>query len=209
MLAAGLVALALIAQAEAAPRIQPLAAASDPRLRPRAAAARPRVPPPPAPRRNPRPPDAPGAGAAPALRRQGKHRAGPRPHLFVGGGLRRPAASRATTSSTASRPGSRRRSSAAAAAASRYGLLLASLRLVPLRLSSIAFALTGRGGRVLLGDHADGWGAGRRRRRDVPVLAHRRVRARLRVAAAPSRQLLRRSHGCYIHGPIIGVRFGF
>jgi len=41
-----------------------------------------------------------------------------------------------------------------------YGLALASLRLVPLRTSHVALALTGRGGRVFLAQHRDGWGAG-------------------------------------------------
>lgn len=40
------------------------------------------------------------------------------------------------------------------------GWLLRSLRLVPVRLSSFALALTGRAGRVLLSDHSDGWAAG-------------------------------------------------
>src|SRR6185295_10649853 len=44
--------------------------------------------------------------------------------------------------------------------ASRYGLLLAALRIIPVRISSLALALTGRAGRVLLGDHPDGWGIG-------------------------------------------------
>ena len=41
-----------------------------------------------------------------------------------------------------------------------YGLALAALRLVPLRTPSVALVLTGRGGRVFLGDHADAWGVG-------------------------------------------------
>src|SRR6185295_3266299 len=40
------------------------------------------------------------------------------------------------------------------------GLLMAALRLVPVRTRSFALLLTARGGRVLLGDHPDGWGAG-------------------------------------------------
>jgi hypothetical protein len=43
---------------------------------------------------------------------------------------------------------------------SAYGLALASLRLVPLRTPSFALVLTGRGGRVFLGDHDDAWGVG-------------------------------------------------
>jgi hypothetical protein len=40
------------------------------------------------------------------------------------------------------------------------GLVLASLKLVPLRGETAALVLTGRVGRVLLSDHDDGWGAG-------------------------------------------------
>ena len=43
---------------------------------------------------------------------------------------------------------------------SAYGLALASLRVVPLRTPSFALVLTGRGGRVFLGDHDDAWGVG-------------------------------------------------
>ena len=39
-------------------------------------------------------------------------------------------------------------------------LVLASLKLVPFRSDSAALVITGRGGRVLLSDHQDGWGAG-------------------------------------------------
>lgn len=41
-----------------------------------------------------------------------------------------------------------------------YGLALLSLRLVPFRTTSFALVLTGRGGRVFIGDHEDGWGVG-------------------------------------------------
>lgn len=42
-----------------------------------------------------------------------------------------------------------------------YGLVMGALRLVPVRAGNIALVLTGRTGRVLLGDnHADGWGIG-------------------------------------------------
>ena len=40
------------------------------------------------------------------------------------------------------------------------GRLLATLRLVPLRAPNFAFFLVGRGGRVFVADHEDGWAAG-------------------------------------------------
>ena len=43
---------------------------------------------------------------------------------------------------------------------SAVGMLLGSLRLMPIRTQSVALVLTGRAGRVLLADHVDGWGAG-------------------------------------------------
>jgi hypothetical protein len=40
------------------------------------------------------------------------------------------------------------------------GLVLGTLRLVPVRTSSMSVFLIGRGGRVLLAKHEDGWGVG-------------------------------------------------
>jgi hypothetical protein len=39
-------------------------------------------------------------------------------------------------------------------------LLLGTLRVVPVRTDSLAVFVVGRGGRVLVSDHADGWGVG-------------------------------------------------
>jgi hypothetical protein len=41
-----------------------------------------------------------------------------------------------------------------------FGMILGALRVVPFRARSFAVVLTGRAGRVLEGNHADGWGAG-------------------------------------------------
>jgi hypothetical protein len=40
------------------------------------------------------------------------------------------------------------------------GLVLGTLRLVPIRTSSMSLFVIGRGGRVMLSDHPDGWGLG-------------------------------------------------
>jgi hypothetical protein len=40
------------------------------------------------------------------------------------------------------------------------GLVLGTLRLVPVRTESLSLFLIGRGGRVMLSSHPDGWGAG-------------------------------------------------
>ncbi len=43
---------------------------------------------------------------------------------------------------------------------STFGMVMGSLRLVPIRTGSFALVLTGRAGRVFLADHSAGWGAG-------------------------------------------------
>jgi len=93
--------------------------------------------------------------------------------------------------------------------ASRYGLLLAALRIIPVRVSSLALALTGRAGRVLLGDHPDGWGVGGAAA--ILFLFSPTVGLELGYEAL---QLLPASfcadlESCWIHGPVIAVRFGF
>jgi hypothetical protein len=94
-------------------------------------------------------------------------------------------------------------------AASRYGVLLGALRVVPLRVSSIALALTGRAGRVFVGDHVDGWGLGGAA--SVLFLFSPTVGLELgyeflRLLPATFCADL---DGCVIRGPIIAVRFGF
>jgi len=94
-------------------------------------------------------------------------------------------------------------------AASRYGLLLGALRVVPLRVSTIALALTGRAGRVFIGDHDDGWGLGGA----ASVLFMFAPTVGLELGYEFLR-LLPSSFcadldSCVLHGPIIAVRFGF
>jgi hypothetical protein len=89
-----------------------------------------------------------------------------------------------------------------------YGLLLGALRVVPLRTGSFALALTGRAGRVLLGDHADGWGAGGAA--SVLVLFAPNAGLELGYQALwlyPSSFCADLS-SCVIQGPVIGLRFG-
>jgi hypothetical protein len=93
--------------------------------------------------------------------------------------------------------------------ASRYGLLLAALRVLPVRVYSLALVLTGRAGRVLLGDHPDGWGVGGAA--GVLFLFSPYVGLELGYEAL---QLLPSSfcadlESCWIHGPVIAIRFGF
>ena len=91
----------------------------------------------------------------------------------------------------------------------RYGLLLGALRLVPVRTGSFALALTGRAGRVLIGDHADGWGVGGAA--GVLILFAPTAGLELGYEALrlyPARFCADLS-SCVIHGPVVGVRVGF
>jgi len=90
-----------------------------------------------------------------------------------------------------------------------YGLVLASLRVVPLRTPGVALALTGRTGRVLLAQHPDGWGAGG----EAAVI----IRLGAGAALELGYEFLRLLPGsfcadlstCVLQGPVIGLRFGW
>lgn len=89
------------------------------------------------------------------------------------------------------------------------GLALASLRLVPLRLDSVALVLTGRGGRVFVSDHEDGWAVGG----DAGVIFF----ASPNVGFELGYQVLRLLpssfcadfESCTLHQPVLGVRIAF
>lgn len=88
------------------------------------------------------------------------------------------------------------------------GMLLASLRLIPIRTGSFALVLTGRAGRVFLGDHADGWGAGG----GVGLLWLFAPTSGLEVGyevlhLLPARFCVDLST-CVLYGPVFGYRFG-
>src|SRR5262245_16183401 len=85
-----------------------------------------------------------------------------------------------------------------------YGLLLASLRVVPVRTESFALLLTGRGGRVFLGDHDDGWGVGGA----IGVLILFSPRAGLELGYEALRlypsSVCADLTTCVLHGPVVG-----
>jgi hypothetical protein len=90
-----------------------------------------------------------------------------------------------------------------------YGLLLGALRVVPVRTGSFALLLTGRAGRMLLGDHPDGWAAGGGA--GVLILLAPTAGIELGYEAL---KLLPSSFcadlsSCVIQGPVLGFRFGF
>jgi hypothetical protein len=89
------------------------------------------------------------------------------------------------------------------------GLLMAAVRLVPVRTASFALVLTGRGGRVFFGSHEDGWGAGG----GVGVLLMVSPTAGLELGYEALR-LLPSSFcadlvSCVMHGPVLGFRLAF
>lgn len=215
MLAAGLVALALIAQAAAGATDPAAPGASAPTAL--AATAPTPLPPP----ESPPPPPQSAAPPAPAPQPTLRAPAPPRRYGDKGStelGLGLTYSSEAGFAATGSAryyvvdgvaPGIEATFVAGGSAASRYGVLLGALRLVPIRLSSIAFAVTGRAGRVFVGDHVDGWGLGGAA--SVLFLFSPTVGLELGYEFL---QLLPASFcadldGCVIHGPIIAVRFGF
>jgi hypothetical protein len=94
-------------------------------------------------------------------------------------------------------------------AVSRYGLLLAAVRVVPVRFSAFALVLTGRGGRVFMGGHADGWGVGGAAA--VLLLLSPTVGLELGYEALrlyPSSFCVD-LRSCIVRGPVIAFRFGF
>jgi hypothetical protein len=92
---------------------------------------------------------------------------------------------------------------------SAFGLVLGTLRLVPVRADGFALVLTGRAGRVLLADHGDGWGAGG----SAGVVIFLAPRVGLEVGYEALRLLPARFCAdlarCVVHGPVFGVRLVF
>ena len=199
MVTAGLVALAVVAQAGAdlpsaeAPAPSPPAAAPQP-------AAEPTLPPPPL-----------SAEPPPPLRRYGD-----KGSVELGLGLTYSSEAGFAAAGSARyyvvdgvAPGVEATFVAGGTASSRYGLLLGALRVVPVRVSSIAFALTGRAGRVFVGDHADGWGLGGAA--SVLFMFSPTVGLELGYETLwlVPHTFCADLGGCTIRGPIIAVRFGF
>jgi hypothetical protein len=89
------------------------------------------------------------------------------------------------------------------------GLLLASLRFVPVRTASIAVTLTPKGGRVLLSDHDDGWAIGG----DAAVIVMIAPGAGLEIGyealwLRPA-EFCADLTSCVLRGPVFGLRLMF
>jgi hypothetical protein len=91
----------------------------------------------------------------------------------------------------------------------RYGLLLGALRLVPVRAGSFALLLTGRAGRVLLADHADGWGAGGAAAILLLLAPTAGIELGYEALRLYPATFCADLSSCVIHGPVIAFRFGF
>jgi hypothetical protein len=89
------------------------------------------------------------------------------------------------------------------------GLLLAALRLVPVRTGSFALLLTGRGGRVLLGNHDDGWGVGGSAGVLILFAPTAGIELGYEVLRLTPASFCADLTSCYIQGPVVGFRFGF
>jgi hypothetical protein len=89
------------------------------------------------------------------------------------------------------------------------GLLMAALRLVPVRTSRVALVLTGRAGRVLLAQHDDGWGAGG----GVGVILFLFQGGGVELGYEALKLLRARFcadlSSCVISGPVVGLRLTF
>ena len=87
-----------------------------------------------------------------------------------------------------------------------YGLALAALRLVPLRTASWALVLTGRGGRVFLGDHADAWGVGGAAGMILMLASGAGLEIGYEFLRLLPSRVCNDLGACVLQGPVIGLR---
>jgi len=90
-----------------------------------------------------------------------------------------------------------------------YGLLLASVRVVPLRTPGLAVVLTGRGGRVLMGHHPDGWAAGGSGGVILLFSGGMGLELGYEVLRLLPASFCAGLTSCVLHGPVFGVRLMF
>lgn len=89
------------------------------------------------------------------------------------------------------------------------GLVLGSLRVVPVSAPGFALVLTARGGRVLLSDHADGWGAGGGAGIIWFVAPNAGLEIGYDVLWLLPKSFCTDLSSCTIQGPVLGLRFAF
>ena len=89
------------------------------------------------------------------------------------------------------------------------GLVLGTLRVVPFRTRQVAFALTGRAGRVLLSGHDDGWGAGGGASAIVSLATNVGLELGYDVLWLLPASFCADLSACTLQGPVIGLRLSF
>ncbi len=89
------------------------------------------------------------------------------------------------------------------------GLLLATLRLAPIRARQFAFVVTGRGGRVLLSHHDDGWGAGVGAGVIISLADNVGLELGYDVLWLLPASFCADLSACTLQGPVIGLRLAF
>jgi hypothetical protein len=90
------------------------------------------------------------------------------------------------------------------------GLALGTLRLVPLRTSSVSLFVIGRGGRVFVSSHPDGWGVGGGGGIIIFTGPHVGIQLSYDVLRlTPSSFCEGAFHGCTIQGFGVGLALGF
>jgi hypothetical protein len=91
----------------------------------------------------------------------------------------------------------------------KVGLVLGSLRVVPLRMPSVALALTPKGGRVLLSNHGDGWALGGDAGVLVAIAQGAAVELGYEVLRLLPASFCADLSSCVVHRPVLGLRLMF
>jgi hypothetical protein len=89
-----------------------------------------------------------------------------------------------------------------------YGLVLGTLRVVPVRTRTFALALTGRAGRMLISAHPDGWAAGGGASILFAVGGGAAIELGWEVLRLLPASFCADLSSCIIQGPVFGIRFG-
>jgi hypothetical protein len=92
---------------------------------------------------------------------------------------------------------------------STLGLILGTVRLVPVRTRQLALVVTGRAGRVLLSSHDDGWGAGGGLAVIVSLAEHVGLELGYDVLWLLPSTFCQVLSSCVVQGPVVGLRLAF
>jgi hypothetical protein len=87
--------------------------------------------------------------------------------------------------------------------------VFASLRVVPLRAGPVALVITGRGGRLFLSGHADGWGLGGDAGLLLFLSPHAGIELGYEILRLLPASFCADLTACTLHGPVLGLRLAF